>query len=128
MSSQKPVINHVKGNHIQPLKNKILVRDMSFGDIKTKSGIILINDDATSRGIHPRWAQIYAVGDKVKDVHPLQWVLVDHGRWTRGVEFEVEDTAEIFTVREVEESSILLVADEKPDFSRFSFPGKPDAI
>ena len=53
---------------IRPLKKRVLVSDMHFGEMKTKGGIILNDDDGTESGIHPRWARVYAIGDQQEDV------------------------------------------------------------
>ena len=91
-------------NHdIKPLKKRVLVSDMHFGEMKTKGGIILNDDDGTESGIHPRWAKVYAIGDQQEAVTVGQWVMVAHGRWSRG-----------FKVRMIDENDILLVSDDEP--------------
>ena len=45
------------------------------------------------------------------DVKVGQWVYVEHGRWTRGVNIE-DDNGEIFKIPKVEPESILLVSDD----------------
>ena len=60
-------------NDIKPLKKRVLVSDMQFGATKSKGGIILLDDDGTEAGIHPRWAKVYAVGDQQDDVKIGQW-------------------------------------------------------
>ena len=52
-------------NDITPLKKRVLVSDMHFGESKTKGGIILTDDDGSEGGIHPRWGKVYAIGDEV---------------------------------------------------------------
>ena len=70
-------------NDITPLKNRVLVSDMHFGETKSKGGIIIVDDDGTAEGIHPRWGKVYAVGKEQHDVVVGQWILVAHGRWSR---------------------------------------------
>ena len=72
-----------------PLNNNVIVRDMDFGGRKLSSGILLLSDDGKADGIRPRWAQVYAVGPDQEDVEPGQWILVEHGRWSRGLEVEI---------------------------------------
>ena len=48
-------------NDITPLKKRVLVSDMHFGETKSKGGIILVDDDGTAEGIHPRWGKIYDI-------------------------------------------------------------------
>jgi co-chaperonin GroES (HSP10) len=103
----------VKGN-LRPLGDKIFVTDMNFGESKTKSGIVLTSDDGKSSGLHPRWARVIFVGDDQKDVKPGQWVLLQHGRWTRAIAYEIE-TGEEIKIHMVDNEGLLLVSDEKPE-------------
>lgn len=102
----------VSDSDIKPIGKRVLVYKMKFGDIKTKGGLILLDDDGKEKGIHPRWGQVYAVGAKQEDVTVEQWVLVAHGRWTRGMLVEKNGVKE--EVRMVDEKDILLVSDEEP--------------
>ena len=70
---------------IRPLKNSVIVTEMSFEGRQLASGIVLLGDDGKTDGIRPRWAQVYAVGPEQHDVSVGQWVLVEHGRWSRGL-------------------------------------------
>jgi len=104
--------HRVTDRDIRPLGSRVLVCKMRFGDIKTKGGIILLDDDGKEQGIHPRWCQAYAVGPKQEDVRVGQWLLVAHGRWTRGMIVEKDGIKE--EVRMVDENDILLISDEEP--------------
>lgn len=99
---------------LRPLGNNVIVRDMNFSGRTLSSGIVLLGDDATTTGIRPRWAQVYEVGPEQQDVQPGQWILVEHGRWSRGLEVEVND--EQFTIRRVDPECIMFVSDQEPDF------------
>lgn len=99
-----------KINSLQPLHNHILVKDMEFGERKLGSGIIIPNDDGTANGIRPRWAEVYAIGPKQIEVSVGQYVLVSHGRWTRGV--KLDTTVGEVTVRRIDNNDILLVSDD----------------
>ena len=101
---------------ITPLKKRVLVSDMHFGETKTKGGIILTDDDGSEGGIHPRWGKVYAIGDQQEDVTVGQWVMVSHGRWSRG--FKVRKEGVELEVRMIDENDILLVSDEEPDQNR----------
>ena len=100
---------------ITPLKKRVLVSHMQFGETKTKGGIILTDDDGTQGGIHPRWGKVYAIGNKQEDVQVGQWLLVAHGRWSRALKVK-KDGVEL-EVRMIDENDILLVSDEEPDFN-----------
>jgi co-chaperonin GroES (HSP10) len=94
----------------QPLKDSIIVADMVFDERISHGGIVLMNDDMKSAGIRPRWAKVYAVGPEQVDVKVGQYVLISHGRWTRGV--KIEDSEGEKTIRKVDNNDILLVSDE----------------
>tara|TARA_B100000424_G_scaffold12938_1_gene9545 strand:- start:1790 stop:2233 length:444 start_codon:yes stop_codon:yes gene_type:complete len=101
---------------ITPLKKRVLVSHMQFGETKTKGGIILMDDDGTQSGIHPRWAKVYAVGKDQDDVTVGQWIMVAHGRWSRA--FKVKKDGSELEVRMVDENDILLISDEEPEQNR----------
>lgn len=100
----------IKG--IKPLKDYILVTEMSFEQRTLNSGIILLSDDGKTDGIRPRWARVFAVGPEQKEIKIGQWVLVEHGRWTRGSLVEIDESEH--TIRRVDSSAILLVSDDQP--------------
>jgi co-chaperonin GroES (HSP10) len=102
----------IQDKDIQPLGKRVLVSKMRFGEKKTRGGIILLDDDGTEAGIHPRWSQVYAVGPKQEDVRVGQWILVAHGRWSRAL--KVINNKEELEVRMIDENDILLVSDEEP--------------
>lgn len=105
---------------IKPLKKRVLVSKMHFGDVKTKGGVILLDDDGKAEGTHPRWAQVYAVGPEQKDVAIGEWVLIAHGRWTRQVTLEQDD--QDIDVRMVDENDILLISDQEPEANTITAP------
>jgi hypothetical protein len=102
----------VKINSLQALKNYVLVADMNFSGRTLSSGLHLLNDDMRSAGIRPRWAKVYATGPTQQDVTVGQWILVAHGRWTRGV--KIEDTNGEVVIRRVDIDDILLVSNVEP--------------
>jgi len=106
-------INSIKGKP-RAIGDRVLVTDMYFGEQKTASGLIINNDDGTTRGVYPRWGKVYSKGPKNKDPYEVgQWILVEHGRWTRGMNIETDEDGQI-EVRMVETESILAYSDEKP--------------
>ena len=110
-------------NDIIPLKKRVLVSDMHFGETKSKGGIILVDDDGTAEGIHPRWGKVYAVGKLQEDVKVGQWIMVAHGRWSRAFKVKRKEkgsAGEIgveLEVRMIDENDILLVSDTEPEFN-----------
>ena len=96
------------------VSNRVLVSDMYFGEQKTKSGLILRDDDGETRGIYPRWGKVYDKGPENNEEYNVgDWVLIEHGRWTRGISLETDSGK--LEVRMVENESILAMSDEKPD-------------
>ena len=102
-------------NDITPLKKRVLVSHMHFGETKSKGGIILMDDDGTAGGVHPRWAKVYAVGNQQEDVKVGQWLMIAHGRWSRA--FKVVKEGVELEVRMIDENDILLVSDTEPEFN-----------
>lgn len=103
----------IETNGIRALRGKLLVHNIEQGEKRTKNGIIILDDDGKERGIRERWAQVYATGSDVDDVSVGQWVLIKHGRWSRGVDIKVGDSK--VTLRQADyPDAILLVSDECP--------------
>lgn len=92
------------------LQNYVIVTDMNFKEKLTSGGIIIPNSDGKLEGIHARWGRVYAVGNNQKDVRVGQYVLVKHGRWTRGT--VIEDQEGEKTIRRIDDADILLVSDD----------------
>ena len=96
-----------------PIADNVIVTDMNFGERVLSSGLILKSDDGKGHGIRPRWGQVYAVGPDQKDVEVGDWILVTHGRWTRGVKIKEIGTGKIHTIRKVDLNDILAVSTDK---------------
>ena len=92
------------------LKNYVVVTDMNFKEKLSHGGIIIPHSDGKLEGVHARWGLVYAVGPQQQDVKPGQYVLVKHGRWTRGV--LIEDQEGEKTIRRIDDADILMVSDE----------------
>lgn len=99
---------------VRPLSKDILVINMDMGEMRSAGGLIIQSDDGKAHGVKPRWAQVYKVGERCEiDVKPGQWILIEHGRWTRKIKIDDGEGEKEF--QKVEVSSILAVADEKPN-------------
>jgi co-chaperonin GroES (HSP10) len=122
--------HQIQRQQLKPLKSHIIVTDMNFEVRLSQGGIILPGDNGTTKGIRPRWARVYAIGPEQKNVQVGQWILVAHGRWTRGLDIEDEDGKH--TIRRVDPKDILLISDEKMDDETFSdaihVDKKPDHV
>jgi len=102
-----------KVTDIRALPKDVLVIDMDMGEMKTSSGIVIQSDDGKAHGIKPRWAKVYKVGTEVQDIKEGQWVLIEHGRWTRKIKIDDGQSEKEF--QKVETKSIMMVADERPN-------------
>ena len=91
----------IKANTVTPLHEGVIVSD------------IIRSDDGTSHGVRPRWGKVYSVGPTQIDVEVGQWIMIEHGRWTRSFDI-IDDSGITTTLWKVEEKSILLVTDEQP--------------
>jgi len=105
-------MNRVNGI-LRPLHDNIIVSDMEFGLEKTASGILINSDDGKSSGVHPRWAKVYATGPEQTSVGVGEWVLLEHGRWSRGITY-VEENGDEKTIHLADKNAILMASDEKP--------------
>lgn len=106
-----------------PIKDKIYVTDLYFGEQKTTNGIIIIDDDGTDRGIHPRWGKVYAIGpDSKEDIEVGDWILIAHGRWSRVFEMKLirdDNSIEELKMRLIDPKDILLKANGDIDPKKF---------
>lgn len=109
--SEKKVITACRG--------KVLVTDLDSGEQKLKSGIIIQNDDGKVRGVHSRWCKVYSVGEDITDIKEGEWLLIDHGRWSRtihvgGVDMNLIDYPK----------GVLAAAPERPEYiGMYQFKG-----
>jgi co-chaperonin GroES (HSP10) len=116
----------VKGT-LKPIRNNILITEMDFGERKIGS-IIVQSDDGKSEGVRHRWGKVWAVGPEQTDVKVGEWILLEHGRWSRGATIELEDGSEL-VIRRADPNGILMVSDDKPDdkiLQTFGQHGKVD--
>jgi co-chaperonin GroES (HSP10) len=99
---------------VRPLSKDLLVINMDMGEQTTKGGIVVLSDDGKAHGVKPRWAQVYKVGSSCEiDVTEGQWVLIEHGRWTRKIKINDGDGEKEF--QKVEVKSVIAVVDQRPN-------------
>lgn len=99
---------------VRPLRDVVFIKHMDFESQKTINGLILPKDDGKVTGIRPRWGQIWAIGPDQTELKVGEWVLVEHGRWTRTVEVEQEDGS-VLEVRMVDNNAIMAVSETLPE-------------
>ena len=111
----------IKTNGIRPIHDHVLVTDLYFGEQKTKGGIIIRDDNGTARGVYPRWAKVYSKGpENNDDYNEGNYILIEHGRWTRGIEVVDPETGEETVIRKVDNENILMVSDEPMEDMAYS--------
>ena len=115
-------MNVVQGKII-PIRDNVLVTDMNFDVRISKGGIVLPSDDGKSEGVRHRWCRVWATGPEQQDVKVGEWILLEHGRWTRGVKVELENGDEII-IRRADINAILMVTDEDPGDNTFGSHSK----
>jgi co-chaperonin GroES (HSP10) len=96
-----------------PLHKNVFVTDMNFDEQVSKGGIIIPGDDGKTEGIKPRWARVFAIGPEQEDVKVGQWILIEHGRWTRAINYVEADGTQRKIFR-VDIDCMLMVSDEEP--------------
>lgn len=102
----------IKGT-LEPIRDNILITDMDFDEQVSAGGIVLPSDDGKAEGIKSRWGRVWAVGPEQKDVEVGEWILLEHGRWTRGVTLEDAEGNKTI-IRRADLKAILAVSNEKP--------------
>ena len=105
-------INAIKGTP-RAIGKRVLVTDVEFGEQVTESGLIIAGDDGKERGIYPRWGKVYSKGPKnIDDYKVGEWILIEHGRWSRSMQVEFDDA--VHELRMIETESVLAYSNEKP--------------
>jgi len=103
----------ITATNFHPIKDNVFVTDLDHGPSRTFGGIIIPDDNMTERGVRDRWGRVWAIGPDVVDISVGEWVLVKHGRWTTGIEMEINGKRE--TVWRIEfPDAVMLVSDTDP--------------
>ena len=98
--------------NFRPYGDKVFVKNMNFGEQISPEGIIITGDDRKTRGVHARWGQVHAKGPKnVDEFNTGDWVLIEHGRWTRGFVLGNEEKT---IVRMIDNDCVLAWDTEPP--------------
>lgn len=104
---------------VKALPNRVLVVDLERG-MRQIGSIIVPDDNGKSEGIRPRWAKVFSVGDNIDDILPGQWILIEHGRWTRSLKVKDENNNDFFVWGVEYPDSVLLVTDDEPSTEIYS--------
>ncbi len=100
-----PTVNFTS---LVPMPNTVLVHNIEQGEKRTKNGIIILDDNGKERGIRERWAQVWNKHDDITEVEVGDWILIKHGRWTRGIDVN-DGSGNIVTIRKVDWPDAVLV-------------------
>lgn len=104
----------VYASKLKPIRDNIVIVDMDFGEQKTKGGLVILSDDGKSEGVKSRWGKVYSIGPSQADVKVGEWILLEHGRWSRGFTV-LDDDGNDMIIRRADPKGILAVTDEKPN-------------
>jgi hypothetical protein len=103
---------------LRAIRDNILCVDANFGEQTTQSGIVIQKTIGKDEGIHPRWFKVHAVGPDIDWCNQGDWVYVQYGRWTEGVDMQDDafDTeGNIKKVWKVEPEACMLISDTEPE-------------
>jgi hypothetical protein len=106
------IYTNVKGD-ITPTRGTVLVINMENGERLSRGGIIITDDNGEHRGIRARWAQVYKVGEGITTISEGDWIYVDHGRWTFGINLEISEDETVY-LQKVDPSAILIRSETNP--------------
>ena len=73
---------------VRAMRDKILAEmvDKPGEEKTTAGGIIITEKDGTENAVRPRWFKVYSVGNEIDWITKGKYVLVDHGRWSSGIQ------------------------------------------
>jgi co-chaperonin GroES (HSP10) len=110
----------VKVKDFRPMKDKVFLTEMDEGIHVTAGGIILQDDMGKEHGIRPRWGRVAFVGTEVDYVSVGEWVLVEHGRWTKRINLEIEGQPPL-DIWMIDPEAILVVSDQNHSHQQITF-------
>ena len=102
--------DHFTKMDIDPIADHILVENIESEGERVQRGIILPSEQGIDRGVRPRWAKVFMIGPEQTEIKEGQWVLIEHGRWTRGVKLNSGTV-----IRKVDPDALMMVSDEQPE-------------
>ena len=85
---------------IKAMREKILAEMVEkIGTEKTTAGgIILTEKDGTEEAIKPRWFKVYSIGEGIEWINEGAYVLVAHGRWSRGFDVDHPEGKKLYAL------------------------------
>jgi len=107
-----PTMYEARPMKIRAIHDDVIVTDMDLGEQVTTSGIVIQSDNGKAHGVKPRWAKVYKVGPEQQDIKEGEWILIEHGRWSRKV--KIDDGESVKEIQKVEVKSILASNNVRP--------------
>ena len=95
---------------VRAIGEDVLVIKMHMGEMKTESGIIIGSDNGKNHGVKARWCKVFAVGPRQQTFEVGQWILVEHGRWSRKIKVDQGD-GETLELQKIDPDCVLGIWD-----------------
>lgn len=105
---------------VKAFADRIIAIEGDLDDQVTESGILIKSNVDQADGITPRWFRVFEVGPKIDWIKPDDWILVEYGRWTPGVELEDDRLSEPTKAWRIDPEGCLAVSDQKPSTLYFN--------
>jgi hypothetical protein len=100
---------------LTPIRNRIIGRMLNpIGtERSTKAGLILTERNFGEEAIRNRWFEVTHVGPEEDHINVGDYVLVPHGRWSRGLDIEgtMREEDKLFLL---DENAMLMLSNELP--------------
>ena len=104
---------------LKPLPGKLVCVSLEVGFRTSAGGIVLTDDNdmsAGERGVRPRWFQVVNVNVDTNpdDIKIGDYVLVEHGRWSKRFtgSADMREVGNNYSI--VEEKSVMMVSEDPP--------------
>lgn len=105
---------------IRAIGKDVIAIDMNFEERVSVGGIIMKADNGKTHGIRPRWCRVYKVGPEQVDVKSGDWILVEHGRWSRSM--RIDDGESVKEIRKIDIKCIIGWQEQSPTADDEYFP------
>ena len=101
---------------INPLRENVIGRmlDPIGKERSTKAGLVLTERNFGEETIRNRWFEVTHVGPDQEHIKPGDYVLIPHGRWSRGIDLEgsLREEDKLFLL---DNDAMLMTSDILPD-------------
>jgi co-chaperonin GroES (HSP10) len=104
MKTLIPLRDNVIGRMLEPIGK----------ERSTKAGLVLTERNFGEETIRNRWFEVTHIGPDQESIKLGDYVLVPHGRWSRGVDLEgtMREDDKLFLL---DNDAMLMLSDELPD-------------